>query len=115
MHRPRSSLTSGRSTRPSTGLTRRSRRSTTRWVRSRAAVGGRIEALHGNRQRHDTGTAILLLLPLLVLVVGLRNYIYLANDDAFRTVVRNSLVFTVSSVALKIVTGLAMALVLHAT
>ena len=78
-------------------------------MRSRAAVGGRIEALHGNRQRHDTGTAILLLLPLLVLVVGLivypiyravwlsftdklvgyperfvglRNYIYLANDDA---------------------------------
>ena len=47
--------------------------------------------------------------------VGLRNYIYLANDDAFHTVVRNSLVFTVSSVALKIVTGLAMALVLHAT
>jgi hypothetical protein len=105
-------------------------------------VGGRIEAPHGKRQRQDTGTAILLLLPLLVLViglivypiyravwlsftdklvgyperfVGLRNYIYLANDDAFRTVVRNSLVFTVSSVALKIVTGLGMALVLHAT
>jgi len=105
-------------------------------------VGGRIEAPQGNRQRHDTGTAILLLLPLFVLVVGLivypiyravwlsftdklvgyperfvglRNYIYLANDDGFRTVVRNSLVFTVSSVALKIVTGLGMALVLHAT
>ena len=90
----------------------------------------------------EAGTALLFLLPLLVLVValivypvyravwlsltdklvgyperfvGLRNYIYLANDDAFRTVVRNSLVFTVSSVALKIVTGLGMALVLHAT
>jgi len=47
--------------------------------------------------------------------VGLRNYIYLANDDAFHAVVRNSFVFTVSSVALKILTGLGMALVLHAT
>jgi multiple sugar transport system permease protein len=47
--------------------------------------------------------------------VGLRNYFYLANDDTFHTVVRNSLVFTVASVALKILTGLAMALVLHAT
>jgi len=47
--------------------------------------------------------------------VGLRNYIYLANDDTFRTVVRNSLVFTVVSVALKVLTGVAMALVLHAT
>ena len=40
--------------------------------------------------------------------VGLRNYIYLINDDTFRTVVRNSLVFTVASVALKILTGIAM-------
>jgi len=47
--------------------------------------------------------------------VGLRNYIYLAQEDTFRTVVRNSLVFTVASVALKVLTGLAMALVLHAT
>src|SRR5216117_3097075 len=126
-----SSSTNGRSTRPSTGPTRRSRRSTTRWDDSRAA-----------RQRHDTRTAALLLLPLLVLVVGLivypisravwlsftdklvgyperfvglRNYLYLANDDAFHAVVRNSFVFTVSSVALKILTGLGMALVLHAT
>jgi multiple sugar transport system permease protein len=44
--------------------------------------------------------------------VGLRNYLYLLHDDNFRQVVRNSLVFTVSSVALKILTGLAMALVL---
>jgi len=47
--------------------------------------------------------------------VGLRNYLYLAHDDTFHTVVRNSLVFTVVSVALKVLTGLAMALVLHAT
>ena len=47
--------------------------------------------------------------------VGLRNYVYLAEEDTFRTVVRNSLVFTVASVALKVLTGLAMALVLHAT
>jgi len=47
--------------------------------------------------------------------VGLRNYLYLIDDDGFHAVVRNSLVFTVSSVALKIATGLAMALVLHAT
>ena len=94
------------------------------------------------RQRRETGTALLLLLPLFVLVVGLigypfyravwlsftdklvgyperwvglRNYIYLVNDDTFRTVVRNSLVFTVASVALKILTGIAMALVLNAT
>ncbi len=92
--------------------------------------------------RRDTGTAVLFLLPLFVMVlglivypfgraiwlsftdklvgyperfVGLRNYLYLIHDDGFRTVVWNSLVFTVGSVALKIVTGLAMALVLHAT
>src|SRR2546427_5561068 len=113
-----------------TGPTRRSRKSTTPSVASAA------------RRWRDTGTAALFLLPLFVLVVGLivypiyrsvwlsftdklvgsperfvglRNYIYLANDDGFRTVVRNSLVFTVSSVALKIVTGVGMALVLHAT
>jgi multiple sugar transport system permease protein len=94
------------------------------------------------RRWREAGTALALLLPLFVLVigliiypftraiwlsftdklvgyperfVGLRNYVYLASDDAFRTVVRNSLVFTLTSVALKIVTGLAMALVLHAT
>lgn len=90
--------------------------------------------------RRDTGTALVFLLPLFVLVValiiypftraiwlsftdklvgyperfvGLRNYLYLANDDTFRAVVRNSLVFTVASVVLKVLTGLAMALVLH--
>jgi multiple sugar transport system permease protein len=94
------------------------------------------------RRWREAGTALVLLLPLFVLVVamiiypftraiwlsftdklvgyperfvGLRNYLYLAQDDAFRTVVRNSLVFTLASVALKVVTGLAMALVLHAT
>ena len=99
-------------------------------------------ATRARRRWREAGTALALLLPLFVLViglivypftraiwlsftdklvgyperfVGLRNYVYLAGDDAFRTVVRNSLVFTVSSVALKIVTGLAMALVLHAT
>jgi multiple sugar transport system permease protein len=45
--------------------------------------------------------------------VGLRNYIYLINDHTFREVVRNSLVFTVGSVVLKVLTGLAMALVLN--
>ena len=94
------------------------------------------------RRWREAGTALVLLLPMFVLViglivypfaraiwlsftdklvgyperfVGLRNYVYLANDDAFHTVVRNSLVFTLASVALKVVTGLAMALVLHAT
>jgi multiple sugar transport system permease protein len=93
-------------------------------------------------RRRDTGPALLFLLPLFVLViglivypffraislsftdkmvgyperfVGLRNYVYLAHDDAFRTVVRNSFVFTLVSVGLKLLTGLAMALVLHAT
>ena len=88
----------------------------------------------------ETGTALLFLLPLFVLVVGLifypfyraiwlsltdklvgyperfvglQNYVYLARDDAFHDVVRNSFVFTVVSVALKVVTGLAMALVLN--
>lgn len=90
--------------------------------------------------RRDTATAVLFLLPLFVLVValivypfyraiwqsftdklvgyperfvGLKNYVYLIHDDAFRQVIRNSLLFTVGSVGLKILTGLAMALVLH--
>jgi len=94
------------------------------------------------RSRRDTGTALLFLLPLFVLVVGLivypfyraiwlsftdklvgyperfvglRNYLYLVHDDGFHTVVRNSFVFTVGSVALKLLTGLAMALVLNVT
>ena len=89
--------------------------------------------------RRDTGTALVFLLPLFVLVVGLifypfaraiwlsltdklvgyperfvglRNYAYLVEDDAFHQVIRNSFVFTVGSVALKIATGMAMALVL---
>jgi len=93
-------------------------------------------------RRPDTGTAVLFLLPLFVLVVGLivypfyraiwlsftdklvgyperfvglRNYLYLVHDDGFHTVVRNSVVFTVGSVALKLLTGLAMALVLNVT
>jgi multiple sugar transport system permease protein len=101
---------------------------------ARPSAAGRRRAAH-----RDTGTAFLLLLPLLVLVaglivypfyravwlsftdklvgyperfVGLRNYAYLLQDDAFHEVVQNSLVFTVGSVALKVVTGLAMALVL---
>jgi len=45
--------------------------------------------------------------------VGLRNYAYLLRDDTFHEVVRNSLVFTLGSVALKVVTGMAMALVLN--
>jgi multiple sugar transport system permease protein len=102
-------------------------------VRPRASSWGRA-------RRRDAGTALLFLLPLFVLVgglifypfyraiwlsltdklvgyperfVGLRNYIYLAHEDTFHQVIRNSLVFTVGSVALKIVTGLAMALVLN--
>ncbi len=45
--------------------------------------------------------------------VGLKNYIYLLHDDAFHGVVRNSAVFTVGSVSLKVLTGLGMALVLN--
>lgn len=90
--------------------------------------------------RRDTSTAILFLLPLFVLVValiiypfyraiwlsftdklvgyperfvGFKNYLYLLNEDTFRSVIRNSLIFTVGSVALKILSGLAMALVLN--
>jgi multiple sugar transport system permease protein len=104
------------------------------------AVVARSPAPARRRGAHrDTGTAFLLLLPLLVLVaglivypfyravwlsfsdklvgyperfVGLRNYAYLIQDDAFHEVIRNSLVFTVGSVALKVVTGMALALVL---
>ena len=93
------------------------------------------------KRSRDTGAAALFLLPLLVLVVGLiaypfaraiwlsltdklvgyperfvglRNYEYLLQDDTFQAVIRNTLVFTVASLALKVVTGLAMALVLNA-
>lgn len=88
----------------------------------------------------DTSTALLFLLPLFVLVVGLilypfyraiwlsftdklvgyperfvglRNYLYLIQEDTFHEVIRNSLIFTVGSVTLKVLTGLAMALVLN--
>ncbi|HEX7213093.1 MAG TPA: sugar ABC transporter permease [Methylomirabilota bacterium] len=88
----------------------------------------------------EAATALLFLLPLLVLVValifypvyravwlsltdklvgyperfvGLRNYFYLAQDDAFHAVIRNSFVFTVGSVGLKVITGVLMALVLN--
>src|SRR5882724_1628927 len=88
----------------------------------------------------EAGTALLFLLPLLVLVValivypvyravwlsltdklvgyperfvGLQNYFYLAEDDTFHQVIRNSFVFTVVSVGLKVVTGVLMALVLN--
>ncbi len=103
-----------------------------------AGARPRAPARHRARYR-DTGTALLFLLPLFVLVValivypfyraiwlsftdklvgyperfvGLKNYVYLIHDDTFRQVVRNSLVFTVGSVALKVLTGVAMALVL---
>jgi multiple sugar transport system permease protein len=92
--------------------------------------------------RRDSATAVLFLLPLFVLVVGLivypfgraiwlsftdklvgyperfvglRNYLYLLHDDGFQAVVRNSLVFTLASVGLKVLTGLGMALVLNVT
>jgi multiple sugar transport system permease protein len=91
------------------------------------------------RLPRDSGTALLFLLPLLVLVVGLiaypfaraiwlsftdklvgyperfvglRNYIYLIHDDTFHGVVKNTAVFAIGSVALKVATGMAMALVL---
>ena len=94
----------------------------------------------GRQRNRDLGTAALFLLPLFVLVlglifypfyravwlsftdklvgyperfVGLRNYEYLAQDDAFHQVIRNSFVFTVVSVGLKIVSGIGMALVLN--
>jgi ABC-type sugar transport system permease subunit len=109
-----------------------------------AAVAPRLpsRARAGRRtRRRDAGTALLFLLPLAVLVaglivypfgraiwlsftdklvgyperfVGLRNYAYLARDETFHEVIRNSLVFTAGSVGLKVLTGLAMALVLNA-
>jgi len=48
-------------------------------------------------------------------MVGLKNYVYLINDDTFRRVVRNSLVFTAGSVSLKLLTGIAVALILNNT
>jgi multiple sugar transport system permease protein len=92
------------------------------------------------KRHRDTGAAVVFLLPLLVLVValiaypfaraiwlsltdklvgyperfvGLRNYDYLLHDDTFHDVLRNTAVFTVASLVLKVLTGLAMALVLH--
>jgi multiple sugar transport system permease protein len=92
------------------------------------------------KRHRDTGAAVLFLLPLLVLVValiaypfvraiwlsltdklvgyperfvGLRNYEYLLQDDTFYDVIRNTAVFTIGSLFLKVLTGLAMALVLH--
>ena len=106
-----------------------------------AVLGARRARTRRWRARgRETGTALLFLLPLFVLVVGLiiypfyraiwlsltdklvgyperfvglRNYEYLAGDDTFRQVIRNSAVFTVVSVGLKVVTGMAMALVLN--
>ena len=102
-------------------------------VRARASIWRRART-------RESATALLFLLPLFVLVValigypvyravwlsltdklvgyperfvGLRNYAYLAQDDTFHAVIRNSLVFTVGSVGLKIVTGVLMALVLQ--
>ena len=46
--------------------------------------------------------------------MGLRNYAYLLDDDTFHEVVKNTLVFTIGSLVLKVLTGLAMALVLNA-
>ena len=105
-------------------------------------TGARVPARRRRARRRDTGTAFLFLLPLFVLVVcliaypfyravslsftdkmvgyperfvGLKNYTYLMRDDTFRVVVRNSVIFTIGSVALKVLTGLAMALVLNRT
>jgi multiple sugar transport system permease protein len=99
----------------------------------RARAGRRVRV-------RDASTAFLFLLPLLVLVVGLivypfgraiwlsftdklvgyperfvglRNYAYLARDETFHEVVRNSVVFTAGSIALKVLTGMAMALTLN--
>jgi multiple sugar transport system permease protein len=96
--------------------------------------------LWGRARIREAATALLFLLPLLVLVValivypvyravwlsltdklvgyperfvGLRNYAYLVEDDAFHAVIRNSFVFTGVSVGLKVVTGVLMALVLN--
>ncbi|MBI3988517.1 MAG: sugar ABC transporter permease [candidate division NC10 bacterium] len=45
--------------------------------------------------------------------IGLANYLYLLKDPIFHKVVQNSLVFTVGSVAAKIVLGMLMALALQ--
>jgi multiple sugar transport system permease protein len=45
--------------------------------------------------------------------VGLKNYLELWESSQYRQVVYNSVVFTVASVALKLILGMAMALVLH--
>jgi multiple sugar transport system permease protein len=115
------------------------RQATSSPVSAAREMGARAPARRRRSGRRDTGTALLFLLPLFALVVcliaypfyravslsftdklvgyperfvGLRNYTYLIHDDTFRLVARNSVIFTVGSVALKIVTGLAMALVL---
>ncbi|HJR05167.1 MAG TPA: sugar ABC transporter permease [Methylomirabilota bacterium] len=107
---------------------------------SRAPVMRPRASLWKRARIREAGTALLFLLPLLVLVVslivypvyravwlsltdklvgyperfvGLKNYVYLAGDDTFHQVIRNSFVFTVVSVGLKVVTGVLMALVLN--
>ena len=45
--------------------------------------------------------------------VGLENYVYLLTNDIFRKSIWNTIVFTVSSVALETILGLAVALVIH--
>ncbi len=45
--------------------------------------------------------------------VGLENYAYLLTNDIFRKSIWNTIVFTVSSVALETILGLAVALVIH--
>jgi multiple sugar transport system permease protein len=112
-------------------------------VAAAGTTGARvIRSARRRAPRRDTVTALLFLLPLFVMVlglivypfsraiwlsftdklvgyperfVGLRNYLYLIHDDGFRAVVRNSFVFTLGSVALKVLTGLGMALVLQGT
>ncbi len=45
--------------------------------------------------------------------VGLKNYEYLLSDPTFHRVIRNTAIFTVGSVGLKLVTGVGTALVLN--
>ncbi|MCC6790159.1 MAG: sugar ABC transporter permease [Thermomicrobiales bacterium] len=45
--------------------------------------------------------------------VGFRNYERLFNDSAFTNAMKNTIIFTVSSVALETVLGIAVALVIH--
>src|SRR5437867_8269175 len=100
-------------------------------TRREAGAPPAVARVRSRRRRlgQDTGTAMLFLLPLFVLVVGLiaypfyraiwlsftdklvgyperfvglRNYVYLIHDDTFHEVVRNSLAFTIGSVVLKI-------------